>query len=136
MLGWQSALHKALTDKKNASVRRDNALLKVVWQWRAHGQALKMGKVQEQLQLQALISMEAVAVRCHRIAVGMLFGRWKQAALVVAAVQVAKEQKSQQKRLRTALLRLNRKYAATSMQRCLEGYFSRRLFARAFSRWR
>ena len=45
MLGWQSALHKALTDKKNASVRRDNALLKVVWQWRAHGQALKMGKV-------------------------------------------------------------------------------------------
>ena len=136
MLGWQSALHKALTDKKNASITRDNALLKVIWQWRAHGQGMQVAKIQEQQRRQAIIVLDAALVRCEQRVAGRCFEQWKRAAITVAAKAAAREQKGQQKRLKTALLRLNRKYAATAMLRCLDSYFSRRLFTRAFSRWR
>jgi hypothetical protein len=136
MLGWQSALHKALTDQRAAGTSRNDSWLKVVWQWRAHGSLLQLQGAQQGLRASALLAMDAAAGRMRLLVASRGFDLWRRHAISYSALKAAQDQQTQQKRLRTALLRLNRKYAATAMLRCLEGFFVRRLLTRALGRWR
>lgn len=136
MLGWQSALHKALTDKKSASTSRNNAVLKVVWQWRAHCQALKMQKVRDQRRKQAVMIVYVALAHSIKRTLAMALEQWRRGSMLLLVGETARKHRGQQKRLRTALLRLNRKYAATAMLRCLENFFVRRMLVHSFSHWR